>query len=166
MRKQMNIKMFGVVMAVSLAGCEMSDDGPDLDESISPLGLASPFYDTGTVCVVGGVAMHCCPSGTAMIGIHVDRNVLKCAQLTAGFTNIRTLDALTVRNDMHACPFGQLMVGVRVDRNLLACQQSAQAVTLEFVDGFTSDSFPMHVCPGNLAMAGIRVDRNQLTCDQ
>lgn len=172
MNMQVRAKIVGVMVAMAFSGCGVSDgvddssDTPDLGESASPLALANPFYDRGTNCTVGGVSMHCCPSGTVMIGIHVSQNVLKCATLVRGFSSGRTLDAGTVRNDMHACPLGSLMVGIHVDRNLLTCQQSAEPVSLEFVDAVTNDSFPMHVCPGNLAMAGIRVDRNLLTCDQ
>lgn len=152
------------MMVVSFTGCGLSDGSTEVDESVSSLSIYTGFYDWTTSCTAGGVAMHCCPDGTAMIGIHVGNNILKCATVLFGFTGAPTLDGGTGRNDMHACPSGQLMVGVHVGRNLLACQQPVQFVTSESVDGVTGDG-AMHVCPELMAMAGIRVDRNQFTCD-
>jgi hypothetical protein len=162
-----------LAMATSFAGCMASDDAAPVAESDSELGLDSTLFDAGTVCSVGGVTMHCCPSGFAMTGIHVNDNVLRCSRLQAGFSGTATLDAGTVRNSMHACPFGQLMVGIHVGRNLLACRPSAQGISLEFVDAVTTTTFPinggtatMHVCPDTFAMAGIHVNNNLFTCDQ
>lgn len=163
MIKQFVNKFIGLMMVVSFTGCALSDGDTRLDESVSLLSIYTTFYDLTTSCTAGGVAMHCCPDGAAMIGIHVGNNRLKCGMLWAGFTNTPTLDAGTARNDMHACPFGQVMVGVHVGRNLLACQQPLQSVTSELVDAITGDG-SMHVCPDEMAMAGIRVDRNQFTC--
>jgi hypothetical protein len=169
MRMQFYAAVVGIALAGSLTGCLSdggSDEDPEIGESTSALALDAPFRDFSTVCTVGGVSMHCCPSGSVMVGIHVGRNVLKCARPFAGTFGTRTLDAGTNRNDMHACPRGQLMVGIRVDQNLLVCESPRQIVGLELVDAVTNDSFPMHVCPETFAMAGIRVDRNLLTCDQ
>lgn len=166
MKKHFVMGFVGLAMVASFAGCVAPDDGAQVDEAASSLSMGGRVWDFNTLCTVGGVQMHCCPAGTAMVGIHVNDNVLDCAFLEAGFTTTRILDAGTNRNDMHACPFGYLMVGVHVQRDLLACQQSGQAISLEFVDALTTDSYPMHVCPNSFAMGGIRVDRNQFTCDQ
>lgn len=125
------------------------------------------FYDSSTQCTVGGTTMHCCPPGSAMIGLHQDANVFKCARLTDP-TGVVTLDTGTQRNDMHACPFGQVMVGLHADLNQLACQTvPGAAINSERIDSGTQDTFPMHTCNwGRLdsAMSGVRLDRNQLTC--
>jgi hypothetical protein len=168
------VKGFVVLtMAIAFAGCMTPDDGAPVAESDSELGLDPGFFDSGTLCTVGGVQMHCCPDGFVMTGIHVNDNVFRCSRLQAGFSGPTTLDAGTVRNNMHACPFGQLMVGIHVNRNLLACRPSAQAISLEFVDAVTTTTFPinggtatMHVCPNTFAMAGIHVNNNLFTCDQ
>jgi len=123
------------------------------------------FYDYGTQCNVDGVAMHCCPSGTAMVGIHHGHNVFKCAPV-AGLSGAMTLDTSTQRNNMHVCPFGQVMVGFHGDLNLLACQ-SIPGMSTERVDSSSADGYPMHVCDSTFAtsaMSGIHLDQNLLTC--
>jgi hypothetical protein len=119
----------GFAVVAASAGCGLTNENPEGDpevgESASDLSLGSPIYDNAardTLCnsnEVGGVSMHCCPDGMAMVGIHVGQNVLKCAFLNTGFSGRPHLDADTNRNGMHACPFGQLMVGIHVDRNFL-----------------------------------------------
>jgi hypothetical protein len=125
------------------------------------------FRDYGTQCNVGGVNMHCCPSGTAMVGIRYDHNVFKCAPLTSPGGAV-TLDTGTVRNNMHVCPLGQVMVGFHGDLNLLACQSiPGNPITYERVDSWSQDDYPMHVCDSTFltsAMSGIHLDQNLLTC--
>lgn len=126
-----------------------------------------PFYDYATQCTVGGRTMHCCPTGSAMVGVRLDQNAFKCAWLQNP-TGAVTLDLGTQRNNMHACPFGSVMVGLRADQNALACQQIvANAINAERVDVGTQDGYPMHVCESTVstqAMSGIRADQNLLTC--
>lgn len=126
-----------------------------------------PFYDTSTACTVGGVTMHCCPTGSAMVGVRLDQNTFKCAPMSNA-TGTISLDAGTVRNGMHVCPFGSVMVGLHRDLNMLACQQRpAGSITSERVDTATTDSFPMHVCQNPVAteaMSGIHADLNRLSC--
>jgi hypothetical protein len=62
--------------------------------------------------------MAACPPGTAMVGLHEDRNVLLCAPLE---TTELFVDSHTQRLGMHACPKGSVMVGIHVGRNLLLC---------------------------------------------
>jgi hypothetical protein len=120
-----------------------------------------------TTCNVGGTVMHCCPAGSAMVGVHLDSNTFKCAPLRNPNGAV-TLDLGTVRNNMHVCPFGQVMVGLHTDLNRLACQSiPGNPITSERVDSSTADSFPMHVCDSTFlteAMSGIRADQNLLTC--
>jgi hypothetical protein len=125
------------------------------------------FYDGSTACTVGGVTMHCCPSGTAMVGLRADQNVFKCAPL-ANPNGAVTLDTGTVRNNMHVCPFGQVVVGLHADLNLLACQSiPGDPITSERVDSGTTDGWPMHVCDATFptsAISGVRLDQNLLSC--
>ena len=74
-------------------------------------------YDSSTACTVGGVSMHCCPTGSAMIGLRLDYNVFKCAPLTSpggAITLSKTMRSnlngtnQTLTN-MLACPIGQVM---------------------------------------------------------
>lgn len=144
-----------------------------------------PFTDDGsTQCVVGGVSMHCCPSGNAMVGVRLDQNVFKCAPLQDASGPI-VADYFTYRNvngvssdgtltayNMHTCPFGSVMVGLRQDMNILACQQIpayalSDGITGELVDTGTLDNYPMHVCestPHAYAMSGLDPANNLLTC--
>jgi hypothetical protein len=159
------------VVVSTVAGC--GTDAPATDEvaktsSSLVVDPTSFTYDTSTVCTVGGTTMHCCPQGTAMIGVHVDRNTFKCATLKQP-GGARVLDTGTVRNNMHVCPQGQVMVGLRADMNRLACQSIPGGILAEYVDSSTADGFPMHVCGTNAtwkfsAMTGIRIDQNLLSC--
>jgi hypothetical protein len=151
-------------------------DVPQLDYSSPSVNMSwgdtaiydPPSPDVGaTQCNVGGVWMHCCPTGYAMTGAIPDQNIFKCAPLTDA-TGAITLDTGTQRNGMHACPYGQVMVGLRLDQNLLACQAlPANTVTAEWVDSGTQDAYPMHACDAGfptMAMSGIRADQNLWTC--
>ncbi|HEY2407260.1 MAG TPA: ricin-type beta-trefoil lectin domain protein [Polyangiaceae bacterium] len=140
--------------------------------------------DGGSFCQVGGVGMHCCPPGNAMVGVRLDQNLFKCAQLqdTSGqivadnstYRNVSTPnpDGTSTTYNMHTCPFGYVMVGLHADLNMLACQQIppnaiSDAITGELVDTGTQDSYPMHVCestPHAYAMSGFDGPNNLLTC--
>jgi hypothetical protein len=150
---------------------------PPLDASSTSnnmIWMENTIYDppapgaAATQCYAGGVQMHCCPTGYAMIGALPNQDVFKCAPL-GNATGSITLDTGTQRNGMHACPSGLVMVGLNVPSNLLACQAlPAGSVSGEWVDTGTQDVYPMHTCqPATAAsfMAGIRVDQNKLTCD-
>lgn len=168
------------VASSTLNGCgaavddetDIAHDGEDLTfNATPPTGIV---YDAGTQCTAGGVTMHCCPAGYAMIGARLDQNIFKCGRVDGGLFGSPYLDGSTQRNNMHSCPFGMVMVGFHEDRNLLACQwPTRQSVVFEYVDGSTQDSYPMHVCPptsassyfyNGYAMSGIRVDRNLFAC--
>jgi len=155
-----------LAMLTSLAGCGVEDDAA-YDESSSALSVTGPtIYDSATTCVVGGLSMHCCPPGMAMIGAHVKLNVFKCQQLT-GFATGPFQDVETKRNGMHTCPDGAVMVGLHVGADRLACRVPNPQPSFELVDGNPphNDTFPMHVCPPSYAMAGIQVNKNLFTCD-
>lgn len=149
-----------------------------------------PFTDDGAngsayYCNVGGVGMHCCPLGTAMIGVRLDQNVFKCAPLQDP-SGVIQADTSTYRNvngppngdgtfttyNMHTCPFGFVMVGLDETDNVLACQKIpantvSDAITGEIVDTGTQDGYPMHVCesaPLSYAMSGLDPANNLLTC--
>lgn len=143
-----------------------------------------PFTDDGsTGCDVGGVWMHCCPPGNAMVGARLDQNVFKCAQLqdasgeivpdfsTYREVNAVNLDGTFTTYSMHACPFGYVMVGYHQDMDVLACQKIpantlSNAITGELVDTGTQDGY-MHTCesaPYAYAMSGIDPWNNLLVC--
>ncbi len=153
------------------AGCGQAapQESTVTQSSADTVNLNTAFYDFGTQCVVGGTQMHCCPTGSAMIGARVDENVFKCANLIDQSGAI-DLDTGTQRNGMHSCPFGQVMVGLQGTLNRLACQTiPSNPVVTETVDTGTEDSFPMHVCSeasGPATMTGIRIDQNRLNCGQ
>jgi hypothetical protein len=160
-----------IITAALAAGCGQAspEDSTGSVSSADTVNLGTSFYDGGTQCIVGGAQMHCCPTGSAMIGARVDQNVFKCANLIDRSGAI-TLDTGTQRNGMHSCPFGQVMVGLRADQNLLACQRIPNnPVVSETVDTGTQDGFPMHICSeatGHAAMTGIRIDQNRFNCGQ
>lgn len=153
-------------------GAQAGDGEFDNAESESALSFTGDwFYDAGSTCTVTDpvgndpTTMHCCPPGSAMIGVHVKNNVFKCKPLALFFPP--RLDQSTFRNGMHACPQGEIMVGLHANLNRLACQFPQQAVTFEYVDGNppTNDAYPMHVCSGSdMAMSGIHINHNLLTC--
>ncbi|HXT96879.1 MAG TPA: RICIN domain-containing protein [Polyangia bacterium] len=126
-----------------------------------------PFYDGSTGCTVGGTSMHCCPTGSAMVGARLDQNVFKCAWLRDG-TGAISLDVGTQRNGMHTCPLGSVMVGYHQDLDQLACQQiPGNPISSERIDYGTEDDYPMHVCDTsflNEAMSGVSPSQNLLTC--
>jgi hypothetical protein len=175
-RSTRNVLFLGGVTAALVVGC---GQGPGESSAVGTESSAfvynsNIFYDglngNATQCLVGGVVMHCCPRGSAMIGARVDQNVFKCAQLvdSSGAITLNP-DPGTQRNGMHSCPFGSVMVGLRADHNALACQTiPSDHINFEFVDGNppTEDGFPMHVCPSPAAMTGIRIDRNLLNCGE
>jgi hypothetical protein len=130
---------------------------------------ASYDMDPGTQCTVGGVRMHCCPTGYVMIGADAAHNSFKCGPLQAAQpAGPPTLDNGTQRYGMHSCPAGSVMVGLRLDTNQLACLPLPSGwITYERVDGGTHDSTGMHVCDAfapTAAMSGIRADRDQMLC--
>lgn len=122
---------------------------------------------TKTQCTVGGVTMHCCPTGDVMIGADANNDVFKCAPVQTPGALSLDADPGTQRSNMHVCPYGQVMVGVSVPLNDLACMAlPSGAITGERVDVGTLDAHPMHVCDAipSSAMSGIRVDQNLLLC--
>ena len=121
-------------------------------------------YDTSTQCTVGGVTMHCCPAGEAMIGAHIGRNTFKCSNFNNAFSGRgRFADSTTSRNGMRACPLGAAMVGYHHGRNTVACEYPDPVLEWDFIDTNSSDNFPMHVCRRSV-MAGIDVPSNRFTC--
>jgi hypothetical protein len=161
-----------------------------LDEGPPP----SSFYDGGTQCVAGGVSMHCCPAGNAMVGARLDNNVFKCAPLAnasapivADYGTQRSFPTSPSGNPvtLHSCPFGSVMVGLRADMDILLCQQMPtksagftwDAITTERIDDNTSDTqdaaaagqlgYSMHACEtgvGSQAMSGINAASNIFNC--
>jgi ferredoxin len=68
--------------------------------------------------------MHACPEGTAMVGIHVDHDVLKCAGggiIVSNSEYISYGGAGSLRYGMHACPEGWIMTGIHVVGNRFLC---------------------------------------------
>lgn len=145
----------------------------------------APFTDDGSsACLVGDVWMHCCPPGNAMVGVRLDQNVFKCAQLqnasgaivpdysTYRAVNGPNADGTSTAYYMHACPFGSVMVGYHEDLDILACQQIpaytiSDGITGELVDTGTADNWPMHTCESTAhayAMSGIDPANNLLAC--
>src|SRR5262249_7774125 len=165
MSRQLATMSFALVILATLAHCK-SNEGYEYDEALAgPAFTGSWIYDTGTLCTVGGVTMHCCPSGMAMIGAHVVDNVFKCAQLTEPHGE-PFLDLETFRNGMHTCPSGSVMVGLHVTNNQFACQRPEAAHPLAHADETRGslDGYPMPVCPHGHVMTGIRLTDNVLAC--
>jgi hypothetical protein len=158
---------FMCVMALVTSSCAMDESSAAIEDTTSELGLSGiVFNDSGNQCTVGGATMHCCPSGSVMIGAHVSKNVFKCALLNSP-GGAPFLDTGTQRNGMHSCPFGAVMIGLHARSNLLICQIPGAATAFEYIDGnpATQDNFPMHVCANGFAMAGIHVRNNVFNCD-
>ena len=71
--------------------------------------------------------MHACGLGTAMVGIHVRDDVLRCSTPEGGRridTNSEFVSfggAGTLRYGMHACPEGWVMTGIHVVGNRFLC---------------------------------------------
>jgi hypothetical protein len=151
------------IAALPACGAAESQDENVGVESSAIITSGTPSYDGSTQCTVGGTSIHCCPSGTAMIGARIDQNVFKCAPIVAGTSGGRFLDTSTQRNNMHSCPANAVMVGFHNDLNRLACQALTVSVS-ETVDTGTQDGYPMHVCGSGATMSGIRVDQNKLNC--
>jgi hypothetical protein len=147
---------YGTVAFNELSCCGAARTGVNANSCAS--------YDYSTQCTVGGVTMHCCPEGTAMVGLHRDANIFKCAPLKQR-SGQRFLDPGTQRNSMHVCPWGSVMVGLHADWNQLACEW-IPGITDERVDYGTNDTV-MHTCNwGKIdsAMSGVHLDWNQFSC--
>ena len=127
------------------------------DERIDPNG--------GTQCF----GMHCCPSGYAMRGVHVDQNRLLCRKVNEGADDC-FLDFPTQRQGMHACPSGTYMRGIHVGDNVLTCcydrMRGYSELFGEFADtGHQEEN--MHACPlraDDTYMTGIHVGQNRFLC--
>jgi len=147
-------------------------------------GVVQSTNDSSYQCQAGGVWMHCCPPGNAMVGVRLDQNTFKCAPLqdpsgpivadSSTYRDVSSVnaDGSTTTYNMHTCPFGSVMVGLHADLNLLACQQIpanaiSDAITGERADTGTEDSYPMHVCESTVhayAMSGLDAANNILSC--
>jgi dienelactone hydrolase len=119
----------------------------------------------GTQCF----GMHCCPSGYAMRGAHVNQNRLLCRQVNHGAEDC-FLDFPTQRAGMHACPRGTYLRGIHVGNNVLACcydrTRGHSELFGEFADGGHQEQ-GMHACPLHAAdtyMTGIHADQDRFLC--
>jgi hypothetical protein len=83
-------------------------------------GPSSRIVDGSTTVTLGGLRMLACPTGYAVKGVHIGRNVLACERAGIDEDGV-VADTSTVRAGMHACPRGMLMKGLHVGRNVLAC---------------------------------------------
>jgi len=101
---------------------ELTIDGDD-----EPRTVCDAVDDAGK-----SVKMHCCPTGRAIVGIHVAKNLLVCAeadrqqaaQLDHKLGIGQKLDAHTQyaeKVSMHGCPDNMPMLGFHEGRNLLLC---------------------------------------------
>jgi hypothetical protein len=115
--------------------------------------------------------MHCCPSGSAMVGIQSTSNDfnrsslrLVCRRVAASDPPGCMVDRGTQRDGMHACPPGMYMRGASVDRNELTC--CTGPTSNERLDTNTTQEQGLHVCtdPEHSVMTGLRADRDQYLC--
>jgi hypothetical protein len=180
----LGLSLAGAVVACSGPpdGAEAADGAEPAAETSAALVLDAPIYDgrrswfsppKPTVCTVGGVQMHCCPEGYAMIGVRLDNNVFKCDLLEnpPWSSSSVFLDTSTVYTQdgvsMHTCPNDAVMVGLHRDWNLLACQWHNGEDGWFFgfkLDTGTKDAVGMHVCPPHGVMQGIHADRDAYIC--
>jgi hypothetical protein len=120
------------------------------------------IYDHATMCNVGGISMHCCPDGYAMIGADMAQDVFKCAQPSGGLFGSRVLGTGATSPNTWSCglvSFGEpsLMVGFSASSNTALCQASATLEATETNVGYATyvdrctyydpSSTSMHVCP-------------------
>jgi hypothetical protein len=125
------------------------------DEGLSlPVGSAEPgeltsaytasgvHYDNWTHCDVGGISMHCCRGGYAMIGARLDYNVFKCAAPGGGVSGSRVLGS------GRFCAANQVMVGYSESFERALCQKinGAKRFDVSFRDRLSQDGWPMHIC--------------------
>lgn len=85
--------------------------------------------------ITNRLGMHACSPGSAMVGIHVDNNVLKCgspgipgapgwpygSRIDTNSEFVSYGGAGTLRYGMHACPEGWVMTGIHVVGNRFLC---------------------------------------------
>jgi hypothetical protein len=180
--------VIGVAFATLASACGAPpDDATSQSAALTfdnPPGASSPWiYDGGTQC---SGFFHCCPSGMAMVGAHLGKNVFKCATVHDGLTGYYE-ESSNQRNGMLSCKSGYVMTGYHgqtcnhrtifgiCDQTLaefLYCARPLDGLSFEYVDNGTQDSYPMHVCderpgnPGQYAMAGIHANTNQFECDR
>jgi len=122
------------------------------------------LIDTSTQCF----GMHCCPSGYALRGAHVDQNRFLCRRVSQANEDC-FVDHATPRSGMHACPEGTYMRGLRADRNQLTCcydgTLGGQPFSSEAADTSTQIQ-GMQACPAQpvTVMTGIHLGQNRFLC--
>jgi len=165
----------GLLPAVGDTGGNLQGFGFSQDPAATAFyGGANEIYDGGTACTVGGIFMHCCPDGYAMIGANIGTNVFKCVQ--TALTGPKFLGANSSTGNTWNCNSvtGSVMVGFHADLNTVACQSSTVLTSTvngstSYVDRCTYDDTRMHVCPFVLGaatglMAGYNETDNSLIC--
>jgi hypothetical protein len=175
-RRSASVSGLALTLAIAMGGCgeSGSDSGGDpgdepaaIQQSAIVVDVFHPRYDgsngSPTVCTVGGVTMHCCRPGEAMIGAHVVNNIFKCAPLASDErSGSRFADFSLPVSGVHQCASGAVMVGYHAVADVLACQLLPRAANNTLYDPPQSGGSPttdgmMHVCPSsvNFAMSGI-----------
>jgi dienelactone hydrolase len=126
--------------------------------------------DYGSVCN----GMHCCPSGKAMGGVHIERNDLICRDIVPS-ANEQCSTVNTVRHSMLACPAGTWARGYHKENKQLTCcrdkttlGKAPPAETVDPVPGHSATTAQgMHACPPwSPLITGIHAENNQLLCAQ
>jgi hypothetical protein len=135
-----------------------------------------------------GLAMHCCPAGSAMTGAHFAANTFECRAIgpatscsLVSMANFRSFEGYLIP----ACPEGTYMRGFHQAANKATCcnYPNGNIATMSLLDGSgeppTQDAWPslhrfftgacyggtMHACPGNSVMVGLNVPNNNFACE-
>jgi hypothetical protein len=124
------------------------------DPTPTAFGATNVISDYNTVCTVGGINMHCCPTGYAMVGANLGSNVFKCAQPSGGLSGARTLGLISTQGIAAACPKPTLMVGFHADLNRVACQTS---ITFDIANGTTGSTTYIDRCTYDNSSSSMRV---------
>jgi hypothetical protein len=186
----------GLIVAVSACGQkEEVEKTETVSSALTYTGNPAfdPFWCTDPQTTCGSPAMHCCPAGWAMSGIHLANNKLQCRNINDTALSCATFSMATKRfvdeGQGHtawipACPAGKYMRGFDWHQNTAVCctyptgntalhwniDNFWDSVTEEvdpfrFLGGGTCNAGNVHTCAEfNGVMEGLETTTNRLLC--
>jgi hypothetical protein len=173
----LGIPLLVALMGSATVGCGAGSAEDETIASTSAELIATTLgtWDSGggTQCTLGGITMHCCPNGQAMVGAVLNQNRFKCAPL--GITGGTRSTSSSLRQGVVACPVGSVMVGYHQGLQTVGCQTLPGVARIsEYTDPVPPPKFPNtptqdgvgHVCTQTLGytMSGISSAQNKFLC--
>lgn len=127
--KRMHVCESGV-----MSGIHVKNDD-QLCFSVTISGAVNPNKYSSTIDVntnIDPYGTRICPTGYAMVGVHVKDNYIKCAPVFFENRSDYFIDTknTTLRYGMHACPAGSYLIGWQKPYHNLICRTYQSIITL------------------------------------